>query len=298
MKLTIALITMNRSEQLIEAIDSCMKCELPKETEFVIIDNASTDDTEAAVKSYFSQCAYNYYYEKLKENIGAGSGRNYAFRQSKGEYVYYMDDDAYIDYSKDKSFFIKAIEIFERDKNIATITTQIYDLAWKRNRVSNNYNYIHPNIKKQLFVCGGSHFIRASVYKNEGPNFDIHYGFEETKASLYSRDRNLINIFAENLLAIHNPRINKWDANNDLYKPIMVNYLANKYSVLSSVYPKIFNPLLFSIMLVRWVRLPNRPSLKDVLSFIKKNKPQYSDFYKIRFITVLKLFKDFGFSIF
>ena len=50
MKLSIAVVTMNRSIQLIEALDSCLTCNLPNDTEFVIIDNASTDDTEQKVK--------------------------------------------------------------------------------------------------------------------------------------------------------------------------------------------------------------------------------------------------------
>ena len=43
MELTIALVTMNREKQLIKALNSCLSCELPDETEFVIVDNCSTD---------------------------------------------------------------------------------------------------------------------------------------------------------------------------------------------------------------------------------------------------------------
>ena len=55
MDLSIAVITWNRSKQLIEALESCLVCELPKETEFIIIDNASTDDTEQVVKALFEK---------------------------------------------------------------------------------------------------------------------------------------------------------------------------------------------------------------------------------------------------
>ena len=50
MKLSICVVTMNRANQLSEALQSCLLCELPRETEFVIIDNASTDHTEQVVK--------------------------------------------------------------------------------------------------------------------------------------------------------------------------------------------------------------------------------------------------------
>ena len=41
---------MNREEQLVNAINSCLSCELPEGTEFVIVDNCSEDNTEKAIK--------------------------------------------------------------------------------------------------------------------------------------------------------------------------------------------------------------------------------------------------------
>ena len=45
-KLTIAVLTMNRAEQMRHAIESCLNCVLPSRTQFVIVDNASTDHTQ------------------------------------------------------------------------------------------------------------------------------------------------------------------------------------------------------------------------------------------------------------
>lgn len=95
--LSIVVITWNRSKQLTEALGSCFACDLPEDTEFVIIDNASTDDTEAVVSSLFKNYQYDFYYEKMSENLGVGKGRNYAYLKSHGKYVYFLDDDAYID---------------------------------------------------------------------------------------------------------------------------------------------------------------------------------------------------------
>lgn len=96
-KLTIGIVTMNREEQLAEALYSCLRTDLPNETEFVVIDNASTDNTEKIVKEILTNSGYEYYYEKLPENIGCGRGRNYAFSKSCGSYYYSLDDDAVID---------------------------------------------------------------------------------------------------------------------------------------------------------------------------------------------------------
>ena len=134
MKLSICVITMNRAEQLREARESCLKCDLPQQTEFVVIDNASTDNTADVVREVLDNSGYSYYYEKLAENIGAGAGRNYYFEKAKGDYVYGMDDDAFIDLNKNPDFFVKAIDIMEKNENIGSLATQIFDIAWNANR--------------------------------------------------------------------------------------------------------------------------------------------------------------------
>ena len=51
-ELSVCVITMNRAEQLKEALESCVACKLPEKTEFVVLDNASTDDTELKVEEF------------------------------------------------------------------------------------------------------------------------------------------------------------------------------------------------------------------------------------------------------
>ena len=111
MKLSICLVTMNREVQLVNAINSCLSCELPEGTEFVIVDNCSEDNTEKAIKDIFTHCRYPYVYEKQSINIGAGAGRNRYFELASGEYIYGMDDDAVIDFNNNPDFFVKAIKI-------------------------------------------------------------------------------------------------------------------------------------------------------------------------------------------
>ena len=74
MKLTIGLVTMNRERQVAEAIQSCLQSNLPNETEFVVINNASTDNTETVVKSILDSSGFPYVYYKTESNIGAGGG--------------------------------------------------------------------------------------------------------------------------------------------------------------------------------------------------------------------------------
>ena len=162
--LSICVVTMNRASQLNEALESCLACELPKETEFIIVDNASTDQTEQVVTELFQAHQYSYIYEKLDKNLGCGGGRNYAFTQAKGKYIYALDDDAIIDTKKNRLFFEEAIAILNKYHDIVSLTTQIYDTAWKANRLSGNKIKYAENLYKLKMFCGGSHFLRKDFF--------------------------------------------------------------------------------------------------------------------------------------
>ena len=74
MKLTIGLVTM---------IQSCLQSNLPNETEFVVINNASTDNTETVVKSILDSSGFPYVYYKTESNIGAGGGEPFVLRNPR-----------------------------------------------------------------------------------------------------------------------------------------------------------------------------------------------------------------------
>ena len=63
---------MNRASQLREALKSCLNCVLPDDTTFIIVDNGSTDDTEAVVKDLLSKSKYSFIYKKLEKISGLG----------------------------------------------------------------------------------------------------------------------------------------------------------------------------------------------------------------------------------
>lgn len=297
MKLSIAVITMNRVHQLMEALDSCLACNLPNNTEFVVIDNASTDDTEQAVKAKLNNCGYSYYYEKLPENLGVGGGRNHAYDKTNGDYVYVLDDDAII--SPDNlDFFKNAIEILDNHPEIATLTTQIYDEAWQRNRVENHTKKLSDNLFKMMMFSGGSHFLRKSFFVTT-PYFSNKYGYEEIIPSCRVRDAGLQNAFCPNLLIIHKPKIDKWNY-TDKDNSILVRGFAIMYVIKSKLYPRIFKPMIYLIYRFRrfkYARGVNnaRKIAKDVTL---QTKTQAKGLRRIKIKTVTKMFKDFGLSVF
>lgn len=286
---------MNRADQLKDALESCLACNLPTDTEFIIIDNASNDNTENTVKTLMNSYKCNYYYEKLPENLGVGGGRNYAFSKSRGEYIYALDDDAVIDFEYDAEFFNKATAILDKNPNIITLTTQIYDTAWKRNRIEKYGKAINDNLYSCIMFCGGSHFIRRSFF-TDVPYLPNKYGFEEIPPSLYVINAKKYNAFSPDLLVIHKPKNNKWDHSNGKNAELLINELAISFALKSMLYPTIMFPLLVLANFVRRKKhLKNISNAKQKLQIITREfKNNYPISRKIKLSSVCRIIFDFG----
>lgn len=299
MKLSICLVTMNREDQLVKAINSCLSCELPEGTEFVIVDNCSEDNTEKVIKDIFTHCRYPYVYEKQSINIGAGAGRNRYFELASGEYIYGMDDDAVIDFNNNPNFFVKAIKIMDNNLKIAALATQIYDEAWQANRLEIKGSKISDDIYLCKMFCEGSHFLRKSFFRNV-PYLPNKYGYEGLPPSLKIWNEGYINAFCPTLLAIHQPKVNKWNYDQKENFDLLIKECAIPYAIKCMMYPKITHPILKLAFLTRRNKyLKNVPeATSKVNNAIKDFKDNYKLDYVISIKTVIDLYKNFGISIF
>ena len=298
-KLSIAVITMNRARQLTEAIESCLRCGLPEETEFVIIDNASTDETEQAVHKMAESCKYHIHYEKLPENLGVGGGRNYAYEKSMGEYVYVLDDDAVIDYENNPDFFMRALSVFEDFSDVVTLTTQIYDTAWKSDRVAPDGKEFAPGLYKLLMFYGGSHFLRKSFF-TAPPYLPNKYGYEEIPPSLRAMSAKKINAYIPALRVIHKPAINKWDWGEEKNQALLIKGHAIPFAIKKMMYPGVARPLLhLANARRRKLYLRDVPDAKvKIRAAARQFIAEYPIKEKISLATLCRMFKDFKLSIF
>lgn len=294
MKLSILIVTMNRAQQLSEAIRSCLNCVLPKQTEFIIIDNASIDNTYEIVTTLKQESPYDIKYFKMAENIGVGGGRNYAIQHASGEIIYVLDDDAVIAESNPE-FFIEAIKILTENKTYATLTTQIYDTAWGKNRLNETSLPLKNNIYKCYMPCGGSHFIKRS-YFDIPIYFPNIYGYEEIPTAFQAVEKGYLNVFCTTLLVIHQPLINKWDMkkNPQLY----INAFASQYAIKKILYPSIISPILWTIYQIRYFKYLRNSNMRSLGAHIIADLcNKGGDFKHIRLSTFFRLYKDFGLSV-
>lgn len=65
-----------------------------KNVELVIVNDGSTDNSEAVIKKYLVDSRMSYYYQ---DNAGVSTARNYALSVAKGEYIAFLDSDDFFE---------------------------------------------------------------------------------------------------------------------------------------------------------------------------------------------------------
>lgn len=110
---TVYLPTHNRSNLLSRAIES-VQAQTYSNFELIIVDDCSTDDTEAVVLNYQDKDS-RIKYIKNQENLGACTSRNRAIQAAKGEFITGLDDDDYFLPERIERF-IKAWHLLPEDK--------------------------------------------------------------------------------------------------------------------------------------------------------------------------------------
>jgi len=99
MKLSVIICTYNRAYTVTRCLDSVKQAlanAAPIEAEIIVVDNASSDDTSAAVSAWSETCSFpvRLLLEPLK---GLALARNCALRAAQGEIFAFTDDDCRMD---------------------------------------------------------------------------------------------------------------------------------------------------------------------------------------------------------
>ncbi|HBW21910.1 MAG: hypothetical protein A2X28_02070 [Elusimicrobia bacterium GWA2_56_46] len=90
-KLSICIATYNRAEYIGETLESILP-QLTDAVEVVIVDGASTDNTETVVRRYTERCG-NVRYVRLPAKGGVDKDYDLAVEYAKGEYCWLFTDD-------------------------------------------------------------------------------------------------------------------------------------------------------------------------------------------------------------
>jgi len=297
--LSIVVLTMNRKEQLLEALDSCLAAKLPDGTEFVIVDNHSTDGTGEAIKTFRTRHKeLNIRYEYQEENLGVGGGRSKGFELAGGKYLYFLDDDAVISDESREAFFIEPVKYLDRNPKVASITTRIKDIVLAIDR---DAGHVTDQIDGKSLIfkyLGGSHFLRKDAFTSP-LYFSIKYGSEEYAPSITTQDKGYFHVYFDDIYIIHKPKINKWIAGTDNMEYVLCCGFAGTYATKAILYPVVCRPVLYMAYRMRCYQYlrPYKGALKKadamVQDILKNNRHK-----KIRLSTVIKMYKTFGLTVF
>lgn len=87
--ISVIIPTYNRAHCINDAIESVLKQSF-QDFEIIVIDDASTDNTEQVVSNL---CSDKIKYIKQEINKGGGAARNRGIQESRGEYIAFLDSD-------------------------------------------------------------------------------------------------------------------------------------------------------------------------------------------------------------
>lgn len=92
---SIIIPTYNSADYILEAIEGVYAQDF-KNYEVIVVDNASTDNTEELIKKYKQQGQHtNFNYIRHKENLERCVSRNTGIDESSGRYICFLDSDDY-----------------------------------------------------------------------------------------------------------------------------------------------------------------------------------------------------------
>ncbi len=126
-KVSINLCCYNSEKYLRETVESIVT-QTYKDWELIIINDGSSDSTEAIIYEYIKQGYLIIYY--YQENKGLANSRNEALKRSKGEYIAFIDhDDIWLPGKLEKQ-----IGLLENDQDISLVYSNYFWFNAKNTR--------------------------------------------------------------------------------------------------------------------------------------------------------------------
>jgi len=192
--ITIIIPTYNRADLIGEAIGSVL-VQTYSNWELLVIDDASTDETETVVADYIkkdSDGTNRISYIKNVANLGISKTRNRGLREARGEYIAMLDsDDVWLDREK----LAKQIEAFQKNpstgaKPLGIVGTWITFIDESGKPVKNgkqNASFAQSDADIRRTFLYKNHIMQSSVLFLKKAALDAG-GYDETMATMEDHD--------------------------------------------------------------------------------------------------------------
>ncbi len=160
----------NRPEETKELLESLTKMEYNDDFEVVIIEDGSTETSEAVVKQFSNLLSISYFF---KDNSGPGSSRNYGMERAKGNYFIILDSDCII-----PPHYLKTVKNY--------LTNTFYDCYGGADAADKSFSKLQKAINytmTSIFTTGGIRGNKKSVQEFEPRSFNMGISKEAFKAT-------------------------------------------------------------------------------------------------------------------
>lgn len=113
-RIDIIIPTFNRPEKAIQVLKSIQNVNYPKENLYIyVVDDNSTVDL-SKLQKFIKSSKLKIKQLKTPRNLGPAAARNLGIKKSKGEYLFFTDDDCLIS----KEIFKTYVSFLEKNKNV------------------------------------------------------------------------------------------------------------------------------------------------------------------------------------
>ena len=287
--LSIVLLTRNRKDELVRAINSCLENKI-NAMEIVVIDNGSTDGTTEAVNRLAEEQPIPIRYVYNQTNTGVAQGRNQGFALAQGEFVFLLDDDAWI---QSPNALPTLVQAMQSDSNIGAISTAVYDVSSKQYQKCTSIAKSNraDGMKEILYYTGGASIIRKNLFNDKLYPDTLFYGSEEIYASLHMHSLAMDILYDEDIVLIHEPSSQSRLSEEEM----MFNNIFNLFLVKYLRYPLIARWLLLIGLLLRINKFSHKKihSIRKSFSLFKQ-RFRKEDVGKINVTCLLKIVAKFG----
>ena len=141
------IVTRDRRQLLERSVASVIRY-CPPETEIIVVDNASEDDTWQWLTNQTRVRAL-----RSDENRGPGPGRNLGIRVAQGEFILFLDDDAYLV----EPIIQRGLEELGRSEQVGAVAFPIWEATLGR--------LIYGGVggPRKVFAAGGALFKKEAL---------------------------------------------------------------------------------------------------------------------------------------
>jgi GT2 family glycosyltransferase len=194
-RISVAVVTFNRREQVRRAIDSVL-AQGRADVEIVVVDNDSADGTAESIGRDYPQVRLL----RLPRNVGCPDGRNHAYANCRGEFIVNLDDDGWLS----DGVFQPLLDVFAQDDHIGIVALR-QDYPEENGEIRGRA--MSARVEDVTMFSGGvSAFRRSMLEKTGGYPADFFLFAEETYLSLRALHAGFRIVSAPHIVMWH-PRI-------------------------------------------------------------------------------------------